>query len=218
MSITGKEFYFATKGLPRHEMIFVETGSHEGDTIEMALEFGFSEVRSVEITERWYNHCNERFDKEVASGKVKLYHGDSTNLLEKMIGKTKKRIVFWLDAHCSEGDTGGDDDQNPLVQEVKTIKKVASRNDHVIMIDDMRYIRDGRFKNNGETLTEMQLNNLVMSINSDYKFKYSDFATSVDHGSTRQISYRSTVDNRVLKLDETYFVFPDDVLYARTDW
>ena len=53
--ITAQELYFATRGLPKHEMIFVETGSYTGNMIDVALELGFSEVRSVEISEKYYN-------------------------------------------------------------------------------------------------------------------------------------------------------------------
>ena len=137
---------------------------------------------SFEITSKYYNHCRERFSKEVSSGKVKLYHGDSANLLADMIGKTKKRIVFWLDAHCSEGDTGGNDNYNPLMNEIRTIKNVSSRNDHVIMVDDLRFIRKGLYKDGGQIFTEAALNDLIMSINPKYKFKYVDLETAAVDG------------------------------------
>ena len=217
--ITAQELYFATRGLPKHEMIFVETGTYTGDMVDMALEFGFSEVRSVEIAEKYYNQSKERFSDEVKSGKVKLYHGNSADLLEKMIGKTKKRIVFWLDAHCSQGDTGGNDNKNPLIDELQTIKKVSSRNDHVIMIDDLHFVRGGLYLHHHTPFTEADLNNLVRDINSDYKFKYADCRTQVTHKDTRKEFRVSLIDKNIVTMyTEDCLVTPKSVLIARTDW
>jgi len=217
--ITAQELYFATRGLPKHEMIFVETGTFTGDMVDMALEFGFSEVRSVEIAEKYYNQSKERFSDEVKSGKVKLYHGDSADLLEKMIGKTKKRIVFWLDAHCSKGDTGGNDNKNPLIDELKTIKEVSSRNDHVIMVDDLHFVRGGWYRDHSKPFTEQELNDRIMDINSDYKFKYADCRTPITDKDTRKEFRVSPIDrNIVIMYDEEYSVTPKSVLIARTDW
>ena len=215
--ISGNGFLSATRGLPKNEMIFVETGSYMGDQIEVALEMGFSEVRSVEITGKYYNHCCERFSEEVSSGKVKLYHGDSANLLKDMIGKTKKRIVFWLDAHCSKGQTGGDDAFNPLLNEIRTIKNTSSRNDHVIMVDDLRFIRQRKYKDNGQILTEEALNNLIMSINSKYKFKYVDLEVRACKDSIVDIRDDITGETKQ-RLLRKYFVDRNDILVARDDW
>ena len=217
--ITAQELYFATRGLPKHEMIFVETGSYTGNMIDVALELGFSEVRSVEISEKYYNHCKERFSDEVTSGKVKLYHGESADLLEKMIRKTKKRIVFWLDAHCSKGDTGGNDNKNPLIDELQTINKVSSRDDHVIMIDDLHFVRGGWYLHHHRPFTEADLNNLIMDINSDYKFKYADCRTPISHKDTRKDFRASPEDGKTLiAWKEEVQVTPKSVLIARTDW
>ena len=217
--ITAQELYFATRGLPKHEMIFVETGSYTGNMIDVALELGFSEVRSVEISEKYYNHCKERFSDEVTSGKVKLYHGDSADLLEKMIRKTKKRIVFWLDAHCSKGDTGGNDNKNPLIDELQTINKVSSRDDHVIMIDDLHYVRHGFYRDHHRPFTEQELNERIMDINSDYKFKYADCRTPISHKDTRKDFRASPEDGKTLiAWKEEVQVTPKSVLIARTDW
>ena len=221
--LSGEKFLVATKGLPKSEMIFVETGSYMGDQIEMALELGFSQIRSVEITSKYYNHCRERFSKEVLSGKVKLYHGDSANLLADMIGKTKKRIVFWLDAHCSDGETGGDDNSNPLMNEIRAIKNTSSRNDHVIMVDDLRFIRQGKYKDNGQIFTEAALNDLIMSINPKYKFKYVDLETAAVDGWGVPLSQVYTIRDEHTgeisrKLIRKYCVERNDILIARDDW
>jgi len=222
--ISGDGILNATKGLPKSEMIFVETGSYMGNQIETALELGFSQVRSVEIADEYYNHCRERFSKEVSSGKVKLYHGDSANLLSVMIGMTKKRIVFWLDAHCSKGKTGGDDNFNPLLNEIRTIKNSSSRNDHVIMVDDLRFVRKGLYKDNGQILTEEALNNLIMSINPKYKFKYVDLEVRAydESGLTLKdsiVNIRDDITGETKpSLLRKYFVARNDVLIARDDW
>ena len=221
--ISGEKFLAAVKGLPKGEMIFVETGSYKGNQIEMALELGFSQIRSVEITSKYYDHCRERFSKEVLSGKVKLYHGDSANLLADMIGKTKKRIVFWLDAHCSDGETGGDDNFNPLMNEIRAIKNISSRNDHVIMVDDLRFIRKGLYKDNGKILTEEALNNLIMTINPRYNLKYADLEIlAVDERGVPLTQAYTLQDEHTgetsTKLIRKYYYEPNDILIARDDW
>lgn len=48
----------------------------------------------------------------------------------------KSSAVFWLDAHWSGGETYGDNDQCPILEEIKIINK--SRYDNFIFVDDAR--------------------------------------------------------------------------------
>ena len=48
--------------------VFVETGSHRGDTIQRAINAGFSKIYSMDISETYIQFCRLRFKEEIASG------------------------------------------------------------------------------------------------------------------------------------------------------
>ena len=61
-------------------------------------------------------------------------HGE---ILPKILAKLNKApVTFWLDAHCSFGNTAGIDDQCPLIDELNIILK--RNQDDIILIDDAR--------------------------------------------------------------------------------
>lgn len=111
---------------------FVETGTYEGNTAVWASEH-FQKVLTIEFSEHFYR---ETFDKYTDRENIEFIFGDSRKQLEKIIGKLEKPAIFWLDAHWSGGATYGDDDQCPLIEELKIIGQ--SQFDNFIFIDDAR--------------------------------------------------------------------------------
>lgn len=146
--------------------VFVETGSHIGGGIQLALDVGFSEVHSIELGEHLYRQCIERFKDNPA---VNLYLGDSEAFLPKIMSNlpAEKRATLWLDAHCSWGDTVGD--KLPLVGEINAIGQ-HSRKDHFVLIDDLRDYRHGQDKDLPRG--EEQLREELLKVNPEYQFKY----------------------------------------------
>lgn len=125
-----------TDKFEKYTDVFVETGSYLGDGIHAALKAGYKKVHSIEIAEPKYKICKDLFKDEK---KVKVYHGDSSDLLEEVISKIKEPITFWLDGHFSEGDRKLGTPMKylcPLIQELEVIAKHPIKN-HVILIDDM---------------------------------------------------------------------------------
>jgi hypothetical protein len=114
--------------------VFVETGSYMGDGIQQALDAGFKRVISIELSDKYYEICRSRFSGD---SRVSLVKGDSALVLFDAIKDVKERITFWLDGHHSCGDTALGVHWAPLIQELDAIK-MHSRNDHTILIDDMR--------------------------------------------------------------------------------
>jgi hypothetical protein len=112
---------------PKHNDILIETGSHKGDGIQMALDSGFKEVRSVEVELGFYQMCQSKFAKD---SRVKLYHGDTVKLLWGMIKDLNEPMTFWLDAH--HGECG-----SIIEKELVHIARHPIKT-HTILIDDKR--------------------------------------------------------------------------------
>ena len=50
--------------------VFVETGSHIGNGIQEAIDAGFTEVYSIELSGKFFNICKERFKNKLDFDKV----------------------------------------------------------------------------------------------------------------------------------------------------
>lgn len=114
--------------------VFVETGTFEGDAIELGLRY-FEEIHSIELSPEYYAHAKARFPD--AKG-VHFYLGDSGKMLANLRPKfTGRSALFWLDAHwCVAQDTGGEKSQCPLLDEIRGIGPL--NDESAIMIDDAR--------------------------------------------------------------------------------
>src|SRR5882724_7241164 len=110
--------------------VFVETGTFEGDAIEIARPY-FDVVHSIELSPEYFEHAKARFTKDKA---VHLYLGDSGRKLAELRPVFKgKSALFWLDAHwCVAQDTGGEKSQCPLREEIRGIGPLDDES--VIMI------------------------------------------------------------------------------------
>lgn len=113
----------------------VETGSSSGAGIFRAIEAGYDDIRSVELSERWHQHCRTIFS---ADPRVKLYLGDSRDMLLQMLPDEKCVIV--LDAHPSGPHTAGHDD---LMENGESSVYHQDR----ILRDELRIIIDNKIRN-----------------------------------------------------------------------
>lgn len=146
---------------------FVETGSYIGEGIMFALHAGFKKIISIEIADKYYDICANRY----ASNKnVTIIKGDSAYMLFDAIKDINENITFWLDGHHSCGDTGLGAYWSPLIQELKQIKQHPIKT-HTIIIDDVRCWREFN-PVHGFTINECI--EIVKEINKDYTFTYAD--------------------------------------------
>ena len=113
----------------------VETGSSSGAGIFRAIEAGYDDIRSVELSESWHQHCRTIFS---ADPRVKLYVGDSRDMLLQMLPDEKCVIV--LDAHPSGPHTAGHDD---LMEKGESSMYHQDR----ILSDELRIIIDHKIRN-----------------------------------------------------------------------
>lgn len=108
---------------------FVETGTSVGDT-PAALINDFDHLFTIEVGDAAFQAAKARF----GGTKVTCLHGDSTELLPKILRSLSQPALFWLDGHYSGGDRGVKD--TPVLEELEAI--FATGIAHVILIDDAR--------------------------------------------------------------------------------
>lgn len=156
--------------------IYFETGlwnvAREDTSLCQALRLSFDKCASVEINGDFIDIAKLKFSQQIDDDKLKLFEGDSKKLaqyLEDLPVKETDKILFFLDSHGSGYGC-------PLIEELEAIKGLENNN-HVIMIDDVRIIRDcvwsdPAYENYRGGGFEEVLKNKILEINKDYKFSF----------------------------------------------
>jgi hypothetical protein len=160
------------KEYKKDRSVYFETGSYKGDGVQKALDTGFNIVYSVEIEAQKYKDCVKRFKNHKEN--VFLKFSSSEDFLESIVTDKEHPLnnescFIYLDAH----PMGNNSKKVPLVAELKAIAKLK-RNDHTIVVDDFRLIRDAlgwgqQFK--GKNM-RVEFNKLFLAINKDYQISY----------------------------------------------
>jgi hypothetical protein len=146
--------------------VFVETGTCIGEGIQVALDAGYEDIRSIEVLEGRVERTRKRFEGYPG---VKIYHGSSSGFVfANMIADITVPATFWLDAHT---DTQPDlqDDSAPLLDELMIISEHPVKN-HVILIDDMRLCGHGNWRDT----TRIKVIGAIIRINPLYDIEYVD--------------------------------------------
>jgi len=156
--------------------IFLETGSYLGDGISAAIQAGFEEIYSIELSRKYYEHCKRKFSR---NPNVHIIFGDSALMLSSVIAPIDRKITFWLDGHYSSGDTACGTYKVPLIYELEQMKAHPIKA-HTILIDDIRLLRtkQNEFCDVKECVSDVE--NIITSINRDYTITYIDGITSND--------------------------------------
>lgn len=147
--------------------VFIETGSYIGDGIQFAVDAGFKQIYSIELSEKYFEISSKRFSN---NPNVKVIKGESQEILWDLIKDIKSPITFWLDGHYSSGDTAKGKFVAPLLQELECIKSHDIKT-HTILIDDLRC---WNVYNPSHGFTTEDLIVKIMEINSKYKIEYID--------------------------------------------
>lgn len=116
--------------------VFVETGTHAGDTLAamLAEPVIIDRAFSAELSGSHFERVAERFEDEP---RLELYHGDSARYVLELLPRLGAPALFWLDAHPGEPGTAGRYGESPLREELRAIF-AAPRFDHVVLVDDVR--------------------------------------------------------------------------------
>lgn len=141
--------------------VFIETGSFWGQGINCALAVNFSEIYSIELSEKYYNICKNKF---ILNSNVHLILGDSAGKLQEVISTIDDQITFWLDAHSSGGDTAMGKSVSSLMQELESLKGHKFKN-HKILMDDVRLWHDYKF-------SVEEVKEKILEINPSYTFLF----------------------------------------------
>ena len=131
---------------------FIETGSFNGDGIQIAIDCGFTNITSIEITDKYCDVCRERFKNNKG---VTIVKGDSITELRTVLDKNKDlNYTYWLDGHWSCEDTGFGQKEFPIMEELEAILCRPVVNE-IIYIDDMRILRAFDKEINTDKIVEM---------------------------------------------------------------
>lgn len=151
--------------------IYVETGSYTGESISRAIAAGFKQLHSIELSDKWYRVCCNRFRKNPG---VKLYHGASEKVLPQVVSKIKEPAVIFLDSHWSKGTTAKGENPVPLLLELEALSTMPLRN-HTILIDDIRLLGSKQAADGvWQDVTLDKVIEAVRKINPKYGISYVD--------------------------------------------
>ncbi|MGB9794562.1 hypothetical protein [Caldisericum exile] len=92
----------------------------------------FSKVYTIEKSEVIFQKASKILSN---FPNVNLICGDSREVLKEILEK-EDDILFWLDAHCSGGETYGKNDECPLIDELNII--FQKNKNYCLLIDDAR--------------------------------------------------------------------------------
>ena len=149
--LTRKELFSKYK---LNNKIFFETGTHKGESVQLALDLGYEKVLSVELLFQYHNECYYLFIDEP---KVKLFFGHSNDKMEEMLELVDSPALFWLDGHV-DGVSA-----DCLWNELEYIKNHPIKT-HTIIVDDIPlYFGDGS-----------EVKKKILEINPNYKFIVED--------------------------------------------
>jgi len=111
---------------------FVETGTYLGETANWAAG-EFPQVFSIEASPELHQQATEKFqDRE----NLHLLLGSSSLVLKRLVPKAPSKVIYWLDAHWSDGNTFGEQCECPLLDEIAAIG--LRKHEAFILIDDAR--------------------------------------------------------------------------------
>lgn len=146
------------KRLKEDASVFIETGTNLGHGVQVALDAGFERVITFETNQTLWEKSVSRFRQNDG---VELILGDSRTEMLKAIKDIEGRMLFWLDGHSMK--------DIPLIEELDQIKAL-DRNDHIILIDDVRMMDTEHW----DYFKKSDLESKVMEINSKYAITYID--------------------------------------------
>jgi hypothetical protein len=146
-----------------HTETLVETGTYLGEMVEAQRDH-FKKIYSIELSEKLFNKAQKRFKAHLH---IKILHGDSGIVLNKLMNEIGKPALFWLDGHYSHGMTAKGEKECPVPEELDTIFK--SSLPHIILIDDARL-----FNGTHDYPTIEQIEEIIRSNKQQYLVEIKD--------------------------------------------
>jgi hypothetical protein len=159
---------------------YFETGLWDPRTntsSKQALGCNFEKVFCIEIFEEWVKLGKDIFKAEILTGRYNLYLDDSVNMKKYLVGDAfNEKTMFFLDAHVDNASISNYKYKCPLIDELTAIGTLA-RKDNIILIDDIRIIRNAfpwGEQSFGNIDFLQKIKDIILSINNNYKFTFLD--------------------------------------------
>jgi len=124
-----------------HLGIFVETGTRQGLTSEMMVDFfGATNVWTIEIDEEAYKKVDERWSEHKDYWKINLIQGDSAVVIKTL--SFPQPVLWYLDAHWWDNEEAGGGEGPlgfPLWSELQHIRSLppAKEGTDIVAVDDV---------------------------------------------------------------------------------
>lgn len=128
--------------------VLVETGTFLGTMVE-AVRRHFDYVYTIELDKKLAMDARVKF----ALQNVDVLHGDSGQLLAKMVQLICKPTLYWLDAHSKFGEQYAG---HPLLKELDAFQGALEGVRRVILIDDMHLLGKEDFPSEAEVLARLE--------------------------------------------------------------
>ncbi len=122
-----------------HPRVFIETGTFRGDMVHAMLK-EFAALHTIELAADLAEAARARFREHKH---VTIHHGDSADVLPRLLTAIQEPCLFWLDGHSSGHDTAKGAKNTPILAELLCIRHHAIAG-HVILIDDAREFGRGK--------------------------------------------------------------------------
>ncbi len=145
---------------------FVESGSWVGGGIENALAADFKHIYSIELKQSLYEYCSLKF---ASFPFVKLFVGDSAEILPLILEQIDAPATFWLDGHYCGSNSAKGASNTPLLAELEHISQHPIKT-HTILIDDIRQFGTAEM----DYITLEMVIEKLRSINPDYEILFED--------------------------------------------
>ncbi len=145
--------------------LLVETGTFQGAMIRATRE-SFDRIYSIELDENLYQRAKNEFSD---FDHITIIHGDSSDILPRLLPEITEPCLFWLDAHFSGEITARGTLLTPIKQELTQIFNHPIK-DHVILIDDARLFNGQNDYPTLEELRHLVLNRLpdgILAVEDD---------------------------------------------------
>ncbi len=149
--------------------IYIESGTGDGESVEIALLAGFERVITIEAAPRMFKLACKRFAFEE---KILCVLGDSGTVLPDLLRSIDEPVTFFLDAHWSVGEPALPEGVSkcPVLEDLIAIRNHSIKT-HTIMVDDMRYFRYLKVEAWGEIRIGAILE-ILMQINPKYHIAF----------------------------------------------
>jgi len=145
---------------PNQFKIFIETGTAYGQTLQEVQPY-FEKIFTVEISEKlweWLQPQIQQFEN------VDHVLGDSLIEIPKFLDSLTEedKVFFWLDAHWSQGLSGKNHLDVPLIEECVIIDEQYKADVGLVVIDDVRMFET----NTNEDWSSINIDTIKESFNN----------------------------------------------------